>query len=144
MGRQQKHLKELAPLLVMVFGALSIIITGCDGGDDRDDDNAATITQQTLVATWDIAASNPQGYTQNGTISLNDDGTLAYELVQINKNVPAQRPMVLIGTGTWTFDRTSLTMTFDSGIVYQGTTQGDSTTFSIICSNGWTLDFDLL
>ncbi len=49
--------------------------------------------------------------------------------------------MILIGTGTWTFDGPSLTLTFDTGVVYQGAAQGNSTDFSMVCSNGWTLNF---
>lgn len=121
-----------------MFGALSIMATGCgDGGDG----NNTTITQQTLVAAWGIRASHDQGITQSGTISLSAEGALTYELVQLNLNQPGLKPMVLIGTGTWMFDGSSLTMTLDTGVVDQGTAQGNSTEFSMVCSNGWTLNF---
>jgi hypothetical protein len=121
----------------MMFGALSIMVTGC-GGDDGD---GTAITQQTLVATWDIRASHDPGITQSGTISLSAEGGLIYNLVQLSSNPPGLKPMILIGTGTWTLNESSLTMTFDTGVVYQATAQGNSTNFSMACSNGWTLNF---
>jgi hypothetical protein len=138
MGGQQKKIKGFALLVLMMFGALSIMVTGCG---DSGDGGATTLTQQTLVATWGITASHPQGYKENGKISLNADGALTYELVQVNNNVPALKPMILIGTGTWTFNGSSLTLTFDSGVVDEGVVQGDTTNFSMACSNGWTLNF---
>ena len=137
MGKQQKLIKGLPLLALMMFGALSIMATGC-GGDNAGDGTA--ITQQTLVATWDIAASHSQ-ITQSGTILLSDNGELTYNLVQLNLNQPGLKPMILIGTGTWTFNESSLTLTFDTGVVYEAIAQGDSTNFSMACSNGWTLNF---
>lgn len=138
MGRQEKHIKGLALLALIMFSALSIVVTGCgDGGNG----GGTAITPQTLVASWGITASHDPGITQSGTISLSAEGALAYELVQLNLNQPGLKPMVLIGIGTWTLDGLSLTMTFDTGVVYQGTPQGNSTDFSMICSNGWTLNF---
>jgi hypothetical protein len=138
MGGQQKHIKGLALLGLIMFGALSIMVTGCG---DSGDGNGTTLTQQTLVASWGIRASHGQDITQSGTISLKDEGALTYELVQLNLNPPGLKPMILIGTGTWTFDGSSLTMTFDTGVVDQGTPQGNSTEFSMVCANGWTLNF---
>lgn len=138
MGKQQKLIKRLPLLALMMFGALSIMVTGCGGDDDGD---GTTITQQTLVATWDIRASHTQGITQSGTISLSAGGELTYNLVQLNLNQPGLKPMILIGTGIWTLNESSLTLTFDTGVVYQATAQGNSTNFSMACSNGWTLDF---
>ena len=138
MGRQPKRIEGLALLALIMFGALSIMVTGCgDGGDGND----TTINQQTLVATWDITASSVSGLTQTGTISLAAEGALTYELFQLNLNQPGQKPLILIGTGTWTFDAPSLTLTFDTGVIYQGAAQGNSTDFSMVCSNGWTLNF---
>jgi hypothetical protein len=141
MGRLQEHNKGLALLALIMFGALSLMVIGCgDGGDGND----TTINQQTLVAAWGIRASHDPGITQTGTISLNDEGALTYELVQLNLNQPGLKPMILIGTGTWTFDGSALTMTlliYGSDVVYQGTPQGNSTEFSMVCSNGWTLNF---
>jgi hypothetical protein len=141
MGRQQRHIKGFALLALIMFGALSITVAGCGEGGDG---NGTTITQQTLVAPWSIRASHSQGYTQSGTISLNDEGVLTYELVQLNLNQPGVKPLILIGTGTWTFDGSVLTLTlviYGSDVVHQGTPQGDSTNFSMVCSNGWTLNF---
>ena len=138
MGRQQKHIKGLVLLALMMFGALSIMVTGCGGSDDGD---STTINQQTLVATWGITGSHTQGYTESGTMSLSAEGALTYELVQINNNIPGLKPSILVGTGTWTFNGSSLTLTFDSGVVDEGAVQGNSTYFSVACSNGWTLNF---
>ena len=138
MGRQPKRIEGLALLALIMFGALSIMVTGCgDGGDGND----TTINQQTLVATWDITASSVSGLTQTGTISLAAEGALTYELFQLNLNQPGQKPLILIGTGTWTFDEPSLTLTFDTGVILQGIPQGNSTDFSMVCSNVWTLNF---
>ncbi len=138
MERQQKHIKGLALLTLMMLGVLSIMVTGCGGGDDGD---GTTITSQTLVAAWGIRASHDQGITQSGTISLSAEGALTYELVQLNLNQPGLKPTILVGIGTWMFDGSSLTLTFDTGVVDQGTAQGNSTEFSMVCSNGWTLNF---
>lgn len=136
MGRQPKRIEGLALLALIMFGALSIMVTGCgDGGEGND----TTINQQTLVATWDITASSVSGLTQSGTISLAAEGALTYELVQLNPT--GQKPLILIGTGTWTFDAPSLTLTFDRGVILEGIPQGDSTDFSMVCSNVWTLNF---
>ena len=140
MGKQQKLIKGLPLLALMMFGALSIMATGCGGGGGNDGDGT-TITQQTLIATWDITASHSQGITQSGTILLSDGEELTYNLVQLISNPPGQRPIILIGTGTWTLNESSLTLTFDTGVVYQATAQGNSTNFSMDCSNGWTLNF---
>jgi hypothetical protein len=137
MEGQQNH-SGLALLALIVFGALSILIAGCG---DSGEGNGTTITQQTLAATWDIRGTHYQGYAESGMISLGADGALNYELVQVNNNVPAQKPIILIGTGTWTFNGSSLTLTFDRGVVDEGIPQGNSTTFSMVCSNGWTLNF---
>ena len=141
MERKQRHSKGLALLAWIMFGALSIMVIGCgDGGDGSD----TTINQQTLAAAWSIRGSHDPGITQTGTISLNDGGALTYELVQLNLNQPGLKPTILIGTGTWTFNGSSLTLTlliFGSDVVHQGTPQGDSTNFSMVCSNGWTLNF---
>jgi len=147
MGKKQKKIKGLVLLALMMFTALSIMTTGC-GGDDGGDGSSdgIAISQQTLVSTWDITGSHPNGFTYIGTISLSADEALTYNLMQINNNPPpGQRPIISIGTGTWGLNGSLLTLTLDSGlmsgIVYQGTTQGSSTTFSMVCSNGWTLDF---
>jgi hypothetical protein len=140
-GKQQKHIKGLALLALMMFGALSIIVTGCSGSDDGD---STTINQQTLVGTWGITGSHTDNYSLSGTISLSADGALTYELVQLNHNQPGVKPLVMIGTGTWTFDGSLLTLRlliFGSDVVHQGIPQGNSTEFSMVCSNGWTLNF---
>jgi len=142
MGTQQKLIKGLPLWALMMFSALSIMATGCSGGGG-DNGDGTTITQQTLVAIWDIRASHSQDITQSGTIFLSAGGELTYNLVQLNSNPPGLKPMILIGTGTWTLNESSLllTLTFDTGVVHQATAQGNSTNFSMACSNGWTLNF---
>jgi len=140
--KQQKLIKGLPLLALMTFGALSIMATGC-GSDSRNDGDGTIITQQSLVAIWDIRASHSEGITQNGTISLNDGGELVYNIVQLKSNPPGLKPMILIGTGTWTLNESSLllTLTFDTGVVHQAIAQGNNTNFSMDCFNGWTINF---
>jgi hypothetical protein len=137
--RQQRRIRGLALLAWTMLGVLSIMTVGCGGSSDNSD--STIINQQTLVATWDVTGSHTQGFRLIGTISLGADGTLTHELMQINDTIPAQRPIILIGKGTWAFDGSSLTLIFEYGVVDQGTAQGDSTNFSMVCSNGWTLNF---
>jgi hypothetical protein len=94
-----------------------------------------TITTQSLVATWGFTGSNASGTTGSGTIQLNSGGSYTYNYTQSNLQTPQT------GSGTWTLNGSTLTLTFDAGAVYQGTAQGNSTNFSMVCSNGWTLNF---
>ena len=139
MGKQQKHIKGLALVALMMLGALSIMATGCGGGDGGD---STTITQQALIGTWDITGSHKDNYSVIGTISFGAEEALTYDLFQVNHNPPpAQRPIILVGAGTWRLNGSSLTMNFDNGVVYEGIPQGNSSNFSLACSNGWTLNF---
>ena len=138
MGKQQKHIKGLALVALMMLGALSIMATGCGGGDGGD---STIITQETLIGKWGITGSHTDNYSLSGTISLGDGGALTYELVQLNLNQPGLKPMILFGAGTWTFNGSSLSLTFDYGVVSEGIPQGNSNNFSMVCSNGWTLNF---
>jgi hypothetical protein len=122
----------------MMLVALSVMASGCGGGDGGD---STAITQQTLVGKWDIRGSHTDGYSLTGKISLGAEGALSYELVQLNLNQPGLKPIVLIGAGTWTFNGSSLLLTFEYGVVSEGIPQGNSNNFSMVCSNGWTLNF---
>lgn len=111
---------------------------GGGGGDDGGSGGDTTITQQTLVATWGITASSTWGATSSGTIILRSGGSYTYDL---NTTQPGQATTHEAGSGTWSLSGTSLTLTFDQGAVYYGTAQGTSQSFSMSCSNGWTLHF---
>jgi len=52
MGKQQKHIKGLALVALMMLGALSVMATGCGGGDGGD---STIITQETLIGKWGIS-----------------------------------------------------------------------------------------
>jgi hypothetical protein len=87
------------------------------------------VTQQSLVGTWGVTGSTASGGATSGTMILTSGGTLTYNLAQT------------AGTGNWSLSGLSLTITLNTGVVYYGSAQGDSNNFSIVCTNGWTLNF---
>lgn len=100
--------------------------------------SSGAITQQTLAATWGVTGSSAWGGRTSGTMELRSGGTGTYTITDV---LPGQSPNTYSGTFTWSLNGSTLTLTFDRGAVYQGSAQGNSSSFSMTCSNGWTLNF---
>ena len=127
---------------IAVTGGVAVAAAGSSGSSSSGSSGTTPldpqITQQTLAATWGFTGSTASGSTVSGTMQLSSGGSLTYNGTQTN---PGQSPSTSTGTGGWTLNGSSLTLTFDLGAIYQGTAQGNSTNFSMVCSNGWTLNF---
>ena len=127
---------------IAVTGGVAVAAAGSSSGSSSGSSGTTPldpqITQQTLAATWGFTGSTASGSTVSGTMQLSSGGSLTYNGTQTN---PGQSPSTSTGTGGWTLNGSSLTLTFDLGAIYQGTAQGNSTNFSMVCSNGWTLNF---
>ncbi len=125
----------------VVIGGAAALAGGGGGGSSSSSSSTldTNITTQTLAATWGITGTRPaSGSTTSGTIVMSPAGTYTYSLTTIH---PGSSPSTGTGTGRWSLTGSSLTLTFDAGAVYNGTAQGNSTNFSMVCSNGWTLNF---
>jgi hypothetical protein len=128
---------------LVLTGGVAAVAAGSSGGGGGDSGGGGGtldthITQQTLAATWGVTGSSTWGATTSGTIPLSPGGTYTYNLSTVQPGRPATTQT---GTGTWTLSGSTLSLRFDAGAVYTGTTQGDSTNFSMVCDNGWTLNF---
>jgi hypothetical protein len=97
----------------------------------------APITTQSLVGAWQVTGSSSSA-TTNGTITLNSGGTFTYSLLTNSSGGSSSQT----GTGAWYLSGLSLALAFDKGAVYSGTAQGTSSSFSMVCNNGWTLYFN--
>lgn len=125
---------------VSVMSLLSV--AGCGGGDESEARSlGTTITQQTLVAAWDVSGTHTKGSTTRGIITFRSDGSFGYDLDVAHSGATSRNGT---GDGVWTFDGSSLSLIFDVGAAYQGNAQGVSTRFSMFCDNGWTLNFSSL
>jgi hypothetical protein len=98
------------------------------------------LTNQSIVSLWNTSGShNSSGQTTDGKLTFNSDGSYSYTLVTHRTGGLADAPAQ--GVGTWALNGTNLILTFDRGAIYNGTASGNSVNFTMVSSNGWTLNF---
>ncbi|MFH1155989.1 MAG: lipocalin family protein [Pseudomonadota bacterium] len=115
-------------------GAAAIGSSGGGGGS-----HGEVLTEGTIVGYWNITGSNAAaGSTTAGNITFNDNGSYTYVL---NSTFSDGSTNSSSGGGQWTLTGTNLDLTFDAGAVYDGTASGNSNSFTMVSSNGWTLNF---
>ncbi len=99
-------------------------------GSSSSDDGGSALTTSTILGNWGVSGSHPGGRTTSGNINFGSGGGYSYTLAGSGS-----------GTGTWSLSGTNLTLRFDAGAVYNGTASGSSNNFTMVSSNGWTLNF---
>lgn len=93
------------------------------------DDGGSTLTSRTILGNWNFSGTSKYGSSDSGTMVFYDNG-------RITANGRNSK-----GSGSWSLSGTNLTIHWDAGAVYNGTASGNSNRFTMVSSNGWTLNF---
>jgi hypothetical protein len=100
--------------------------------------SAQELTEQTIAGNWGVTGSHTGGSTTTGNVTYNDNGSYTYNFRTIFSNNSTSDDS---GSGTWTLNGDNLILNFDAGAVYNGTATGNSKSFTMVSTNGWTLNF---
>ena len=120
-----------------VAGGTAAAVSGGGGGGGGHDE-PQDLTEKTILGDWNINGSSTGGSTTTGDFTFNKDSSFsAFFRVHYSDGSTEEMSNV----GTWTLNGTNLILTFDAGAVYNGTATGDSDAFTMVSTNGWTLNF---
>ncbi len=127
-----------------VGGGTAAAVSAYD--DNNDDDEIKTnsgqgveLTEKTIVGFWNLTGSNnSEGSTTEGSLTYNANESYSYQFLTTYSDSSTHNGS---GTGTWILADDDLTLNFDAGAVYNGIASGDSDSFTMVSSNGWTLNF---
>jgi hypothetical protein len=92
------------------------------------------LTTGTIVSSWIISGSSGANMAA-GTIQFLPSGILSYSVTETGIST------VETGTGTWALAGSKLTIIYDKGAIYTGTAAGTSANFTMVSTNGWTMNF---
>jgi len=110
-----------------------------DNGNNNNNGTGEELTEKTIVGFWNINGNNnSEGSTTDGTLTYNENETYSYQFLTTYSDNSTYNGS---GTGTWILTDDDLTLNFDAGAVYNGIASGDSDAFTMVSSNGWTLNF---
>jgi hypothetical protein len=117
-----------------VGGGVAAASSSSGGGGSSPED----LTEKTIAGNWSVTGSHTGGATTNGNFTYIDNGSYTYNFSTIFSDNSTSETS---GSGTWTLDEDNLILNFDAGAVYNGIATGDSSSFTMVSTNGWTLNF---